>query len=64
MDDIRSQIKTGASKVSSTINSDSNEKRNRGVQEFTGIGGTSGSTFSDRVNIDAILSGVNKPRDV
>jgi predicted membrane protein len=60
MDDIRSQIKTGASKVSSTINSDSNEEAKSGSSGFTGIGGTSGSTFSDRVNIDAILSGVNK----
>ncbi|MFT4857879.1 MAG: hypothetical protein ACI9UV_002986 [Algoriphagus sp.] len=60
IDDIRSQIKTGASKVSSSINSDSNEEGKSGDSGFTGISGTSGSTFSDRVNIDAILSGVNK----
>jgi predicted membrane protein len=60
IDDIRSQIKTGASKVSSSINSDSNEEGKSGNSGFTGIGGTTGSTFSDRVNIDAILSGVNK----
>lgn len=60
IDDIRSQIKTEASKFSSAMNSDLNEGETYGNSGFTGMGGTLGSTFSDRVNIDAIFSGVNK----
>jgi len=59
-DDIRSQIKTGATKLSGSINPENPEGSTAGSTGFTGMGGTKGATFSDRVNIDAILSGVNK----
>ncbi len=60
LDDIRSQIKSGASKVSNSINPSESEGSQSQDSGFTGLGGTTNSTFSDRVNIDAILSGVNK----
>lgn len=60
MADIRSQIKTGASKISDSMDSGMTDDTSSAYGGFTGMGGVSGSTFTDRVNIDAILSGVNK----
>ena len=60
LEDIKSQLKTGASKLSSSMNYDDATYEKSEDSGFTGMGGTSGSTFTDRVNIDAILSGVNK----
>ncbi len=65
LEDIENQIKSGMKSSSETLSDKSTSESSRSTFSSTGhkgtnFGGTSGATFSDRLNIDAVFSGVNK----